>query len=63
MVNVVVTVEALASEVHSGMFGGPHPTRSPRWSRCWRRFAMTEGNTTITGLDNTADLDGRAVSA
>ena len=25
MVNVVVTVEALASELHSGMFGGAAP--------------------------------------
>ena len=57
MVNVVVTVEALASEVHSGMFGGPHRTPSRRSSRCWRPCA-TAGQHHVKGLDNTQTWEG-----
>jgi acetylornithine deacetylase/succinyl-diaminopimelate desuccinylase-like protein len=42
---------------------GLHLMHLPRLSQCWRRYAMTRANTTITGLDNKRDLDGRAVSA
>ncbi|MBP2385855.1 dipeptidase [Paeniglutamicibacter kerguelensis] len=51
MVNVVVTVEALVSEVHSGMFGGPAPDALAALVAILSTLRDEQGNTTITGLD------------
>ncbi|GAA3914367.1 dipeptidase [Microbacterium invictum] len=51
MVNVVVTVEALGSEVHSGMFGGPAPDALAALIAMLASLRDADGNTTITGLD------------
>ena len=52
MVNVVVTVEALASEVHSGMFGGAAPDALAALVAMLATLRDEQGNTTITGLDS-----------
>src|SRR6478609_6676073 len=52
MVNVVVTVEALASEIHSGMFGGAAPDALAALVAMLATLRDDHGNTTITGLDN-----------
>jgi len=52
MVNVVVTVEASTSEVHSGMFGGAAPDALAALVAMLATLRDAEGNTTITGLDN-----------
>jgi acetylornithine deacetylase/succinyl-diaminopimelate desuccinylase-like protein len=51
MVNVVVAVEALASELHSGMFGGPAPDALAALISMLASVRDAKGNTTITGLD------------
>ena len=51
MVNVVVTVEALASEIHSGMFGGPAPDALAALVSMLSTLRDERGNTTVTGLD------------
>jgi acetylornithine deacetylase/succinyl-diaminopimelate desuccinylase-like protein len=53
MVNVVVTVEALRSELHSGMFGGPAPDALAALISMLASLRDRRGNTTVTGLDNT----------
>jgi acetylornithine deacetylase/succinyl-diaminopimelate desuccinylase-like protein len=58
MVNVVVGVEALGSEVHSGMFGGPAPDALAALIQMLATLRDTTGNTTITGLDNTQTWHG-----
>src|SRR6478736_5746036 len=58
MVNVVVTVEALATEVHSGMFGGPAPDALAALIEILASLRDEQGNTTITGLDNTHVWEG-----
>ncbi|MET9274932.1 dipeptidase [Kribbella sp. NPDC003557] len=58
MVNVVVTVEALASEVHSGMFGGPAPDALAALVAMLASLRDAKGNTTINGLDNTRSWSG-----
>lgn len=58
MVNVVVTVEALASELHSGMFGGPAPDALAALIAMLGSLRDKQGNTTITGLDNTQTWTG-----
>ena len=58
MVNVVVTVEALASEVHSGMFGGPAPDALAALVAMLGSLRDADGNTTVTGLDNTQSWSG-----
>ena len=52
MVNVVVTVDALASEVHSGMFGGAAPDALAALIAILATLRDDLGNTTVTGLDN-----------
>jgi acetylornithine deacetylase/succinyl-diaminopimelate desuccinylase-like protein len=59
MVNVVVTVEALASEVHSGMFGGPAPDALAALIAMLASLRDAAGNTTVKGLDNTRHWDGQ----
>ena len=58
MVNVVVTVEASASEIHSGMFGGAAPDALAALVAMLATLRDAAGNTTITGLDNTRRWSG-----
>jgi acetylornithine deacetylase/succinyl-diaminopimelate desuccinylase-like protein len=58
LANVVVTVEALGSEVHSGMYGGPAPDALAALIRMLATLRDAEGNTTISGLDNTQTWTG-----
>jgi acetylornithine deacetylase/succinyl-diaminopimelate desuccinylase-like protein len=52
MVNVVVTVEALTGELHSGMFGGPAPDGLAALVQMLASLRDHNGNTTIAGLAN-----------
>jgi len=58
MVNVVVTVEALASEIHSGMFAGAAPDALAALVAMLATLRDDRGNTTIGGLDNTQVWSG-----
>ena len=58
LANVVVTVEALASEVHSGMFAGPAPDALAALIAILGSLRDKAGNTTVAGLDNTQTWDG-----
>jgi acetylornithine deacetylase/succinyl-diaminopimelate desuccinylase-like protein len=58
MVNVVVSVEALASEIHSGMFGGAAPDALAAIVAMLGSLRDRDGNTTVTGLDNTETWAG-----
>ena len=58
MVNVVVTVEALASEVHSGMFGGPAPDALAALIAVLASLRDENGDTTIDGLDHSQQWTG-----
>ena len=60
LANVVVSVEALSSEVHSGMYGGPAPDALAALIHLLATLRDDAGNTTITGLDNTQTWDGVA---
>jgi cysteinylglycine-S-conjugate dipeptidase len=53
MANLVVGVEALDSEVHSGMFGGAAPDALAALVHMLATLRDGAGNTTVTGLDNT----------
>ncbi|MEU4423297.1 dipeptidase [Actinoplanes sp. NPDC024001] len=52
MVNVVVTVEALAGELHSGMFGGAAPDALAALVQILSTLRDAAGNTTIAGLES-----------
>jgi acetylornithine deacetylase/succinyl-diaminopimelate desuccinylase-like protein len=52
MVNVVVTVEALDGELHSGMFGGAAPDALAALVQILASLRDAKGNTTIAGLDS-----------
>ncbi len=58
LVNVVVTVRALRSEVHSGMFGGAAPDALAALIHMLASLRDRAGNTTIDGLDNTLTWSG-----
>jgi acetylornithine deacetylase/succinyl-diaminopimelate desuccinylase-like protein len=58
MANVVVTVESMASEVHSGMFGGPAPDALAALIAILASLRDSAGNTTITGLDASRRWEG-----
>jgi acetylornithine deacetylase/succinyl-diaminopimelate desuccinylase-like protein len=58
MANVVVTVQALASELHSGMFGGPAPDALAALIEMLADLRDEKGNTTIAGLDATRTWQG-----
>ncbi len=58
MVNVVVHVEALRTEVHSGMFGGPAPDALAALVAMLATLRDAAGDTTIAGLDNTRTWAG-----
>ena len=51
MTSVDITLEALGSAMHSGMFGGPAPTRSSRLIQILSTLHDVHGNTTVDGLD------------
>jgi acetylornithine deacetylase/succinyl-diaminopimelate desuccinylase-like protein len=59
MVNLVVTVEALESEVHSGMFGGAAPDALAALVAMLASLRDAAGNTTVEGLDNTRRWEGQ----
>jgi cysteinylglycine-S-conjugate dipeptidase len=58
MVNVVVHVDALPTELHSGMFGGPTPDALAALVAMLASLRDAEGNTTIRGLDNAQTWTG-----
>jgi acetylornithine deacetylase/succinyl-diaminopimelate desuccinylase-like protein len=58
MVNLVVTVQASSSEIHSGMFGGAAPDALAALVAMLATLRDAQGNTTITGLDNTRRWSG-----
>jgi cysteinylglycine-S-conjugate dipeptidase len=58
LANVVVSVEALRSEVHSGMFGGPAPDALAALIRMLATLRDDAGETTVAGLGNTQTWDG-----
>jgi len=58
MVNVVVRVETMRSELHSGMFGGPVPDALAALIAMLASLRDSRGNTTISGLDNTQTWKG-----
>ena len=60
IVNLVVTVEALTSEVHSGMFGGAAPDALAALVAMLATLRDSHGNTTINGLSNTQTWSGEA---
>jgi acetylornithine deacetylase/succinyl-diaminopimelate desuccinylase-like protein len=60
LVNVVVSVEALATEIHSGMFGGAAPDALAALVEILGSLRDHDGNTTVTGLDSTATWSGEA---
>ena len=52
MVNVVVHVEALPGELHSGMFGGPAPDALAALVSMLATLRDAQGNTTVHGLEH-----------
>jgi len=56
--NVVVTVESMRSEVHSGMFGGAAPDALAALVAMLATLRDEKGDTTIRGLDATQTWDG-----
>jgi acetylornithine deacetylase/succinyl-diaminopimelate desuccinylase-like protein len=58
MVNMVVHVEALPSELHSGMFGGPTPDALAALVSMLASLRDADGNTTVRGLDATQSWPG-----
>lgn len=61
--DVVVTVEALSSELHSGNFGGAAPDALAALIQMLATLRDSEGNTTIAGLDNTQRWQGEEYPA
>lgn len=58
MANVDLTVSALGSAVHSGMFGGPAPDALAALVRMLATLRDEHGDTTVHGLDNTQTWTG-----
>ncbi|NNC10874.1 dipeptidase [Planctomonas sp. JC2975] len=58
LVNVVVRVEALASEIHSGMFGGPAPDALAALVAALASLRNADGSTTIDGLSRDETWSG-----
>ena len=59
MVNVVVSVDALTSEIHSGMFGGAAPDALAALVAMLGTLRDAEGNTTVSGLDSSQAWQGQ----
>ncbi|HEY7008322.1 MAG TPA: dipeptidase [Jatrophihabitantaceae bacterium] len=60
LANVVVTVRALSSPMHSGMFGGAAPDALAALIAMLATLRDADGNTTVTGLDASQTWDGAA---
>ncbi|MCT9821076.1 dipeptidase [Microbacterium sp. W1N] len=60
MVNVIVTVESLTSEIHSGMFGGPVPDALAALVKILASLRDDAGNTVVDGLDRTGTWTGES---
>ena len=60
LVNVVVRVRTLASDVHSGMYGGPAPDALAAVIAMLATLRDEHGTTTIRGLDASGTWDGVA---
>ncbi|WP_209926904.1 dipeptidase [Rhodococcus sp. PvR099] len=58
MANVVVHVETMAGEVHSGMFGGPAPDALAALVQMLATLRDEDGNTVVEGLDSGQRWDG-----
>ena len=58
LTDVVVTVETLASAVHSGMYGGAAPDALAALIAMLATLRDAAGNTTVAGLDNTGTWTG-----
>ncbi|MBB5083782.1 dipeptidase [Nonomuraea endophytica] len=58
LANVVVSVKALSSEMHSGMFGGAAPDALAALIHMLSSLRDAQGNTTVNGLDNTQTWSG-----
>jgi acetylornithine deacetylase/succinyl-diaminopimelate desuccinylase-like protein len=58
--DVIVEVEALASELHSGLFGGAAPDALAALVAMLATLRDARGNTTVRGLDNTQVWPGAA---
>ena len=61
--DVIVEVEALASELHSGKFGGAAPDALAALVAMLATLRDARGNTTVRGLDNTQVWPGAAYPA
>ncbi|MFE6864132.1 dipeptidase [Nocardia sp. NPDC057668] len=57
-VNLVLTVETLASSMHSGMFGGAAPDALAALIHVLSTLRDADGNTTVAGLTNDQTWDG-----
>ncbi|MGX1809915.1 M20/M25/M40 family metallo-hydrolase [Nocardia sp. NPDC055321] len=57
-VNLVLTVETLASSMHSGMFGGAAPDALAALIHLLSTLRDADGNTTVAGLTNDQQWDG-----
>lgn len=62
MANVVVTVEALAGPVHSGMFGGAAPDALAALVSMLATLRDDRGNTVVRGLGNGQEWGGESYS-
>ncbi|MEU5261500.1 dipeptidase [Amycolatopsis sp. NPDC021455] len=58
LVDLVVSVAALPSELHSGMFGGPAPDALAALVRMLATLRDREGNTTVRGLPGDGHWSG-----
>jgi cysteinylglycine-S-conjugate dipeptidase len=63
VVDVIVGVEVLASELHSGVFGGAAPDALAALVAMLATLRDARGNTTIPGLDNTQVWPGAPYSS
>ena len=63
MTSVDITLEALGSAMHSGMFGGPAPDPVVALIQILSTLHDKHGNTTVDGLDATQTWTGVAYSA
>ncbi|TRW45517.1 dipeptidase [Georgenia yuyongxinii] len=63
MVNAVVTVEALATELHSGMFGGPAPDALAALITMLASLRDGSGDTTVRGVEGTQSWTGQPYPA
>ena len=59
MTSVDVKLTGLGSAMHSGMFGGPAPDALLGLIQMLATLHDEHGNTTVDGLDATADVDRR----